>query len=60
MDAPVMVDIEKFIHTLPWMTRISSTGRPAFLKVKNRIRMTNSTDSTDTMILSVANDAARS
>ena len=29
------------IHTLPWMTRMSSTGSPADLKVKISTRITN-------------------
>lgn len=47
---------EKLIQMLPWMTRISSTGIPADIKVKSSTTRTMRMDTTLTTVLSVLKD----
>ena len=48
------------IQILPWMTMISSTGRPADLKVNSRISITNSADRMEISRLSSMKEELRS
>ena len=51
---------EKFNHTLPWITRISSTGRPTDMKVNKSTRITNTMVRTLMSVLSCEKEDARS
>ena len=48
------------IQTLPWMTRINSTGSPADLKVNTSTRMTNTMVKMLMSMLSLPKEADRS
>ena len=57
---PRIAAIAKFIQILPWITRISSSGIPNDLKVKNRMIITSTSDIRLTTILSEAKDSRKS